>query len=137
MGDPVEIQIWPARQRPFRALIAFLWTVGVSTVVFLWMGRWMGAFSLFLLVMWMADFWFPWTLRITREKVMLIRLGKERILPWKTLHRIDITPSGILLVPDDARGWKEAYRSIWIPYRDDKLVQTLEGYYDGTIRRIL
>jgi len=135
--DPIlEVEIWPARRAPFRALIAGIWTVAVATLAYLWMGWVGGMFALFLLVIWLADFWFPWRVRLDPEGVSLIRMGKVQWMPWKEIRRVVIAPEGILFSPSPRPHFLERYRGIWVPFPPEDLTTRLGEVYDGPVQRI-
>ncbi len=135
--DPIlEVEIWPARRAPFRALTAALWTVGVATLAYLWAGLVGGVFTFFLLVAWLADFWFPWRIRLDGEGVTLIRMGKAQTLRWGTVRRVVVAPEGILFSPFARPRFLERYRGIWVPFPPEDLVNRLQEVYDGPIQRI-
>lgn len=136
MDRILEMEIWPARQAPFRALTAGLWTVGVATLAYVWMGLVGGLFAFFLLVAWLADFWFPWRVRLSREGITLIRMGKAQTMSWKEVRRVVIAPEGVLFSPFHEPRFLERYRGIWVPYPPSAFLDHLEKVYEGPVQRI-
>lgn len=135
--DPVlDVEVWPARRAPFRAMTAAIWTVGIATLAYVWMGLAGGLFAFFLLVAWLADFWFPWRVRLSPEGVSLVRMGRTFFLPWDEVKRVVITESGVLFSRSRKPSFMERYRGIWIPFPPEELTAHLEEVYDGPVQRV-
>ena len=113
MPEPLAWSVWPARDRPWAALV-LVGSVGILGIL---IARGTGdrvlgvAAPLFVLGS-LGSFLTRTEYRLTADTVESKTLGVARARPWGEMRRATVDRTGVFLSPFEKRTWLESYRGM-------------------------
>lgn len=129
--EPVEVTVWPLRDEPLITTAMLLVAAAVVAGVTLasqsfWPG--IAAFILLGCTLWRRIL--PITIAVGQSGVRQEILGRWSLIPWGSIHSLQIHPRGVLLLPDRTHNLLSPLRGVMIPLGRDKAdILALLDYY--------
>ncbi|HEY2924595.1 MAG TPA: hypothetical protein VGJ98_06470 [Candidatus Eisenbacteria bacterium] len=128
--ETLEWSVWPARDRPWAALVLLL-SLGVLGVL---IAQGTGdtvlgiAAPVFILAS-VGSFIAKTEYRLTSESIEVRTLGVSRARPWGEMRRAIVDRHGVFLSPFEKRSWLEAYRGVRLSFggNRDQVVAFVES----------
>ena len=128
--EPVEWSVWPARDRPWAAVVLLLSLAILGVLIAQGTGDNVLGFAapLFILAS-VGSFIAKTEYRLTPESIEVRALGVSRARPWSEMRRATVDRNGVFLSPFENRNWLEAYRGVRLPFggNRDQVVAFVES----------
>jgi hypothetical protein len=128
---PLSWTAWPARERPFAALVLVV-AVGILGVLVAkgTQDAFLGVAAPMFVLSSLSSFLLPTSYRLTEESVEVRSLGVSRARPWKEMRRMTVDKTGVFLSPFERRSWLEAYRGVRLLFggNRDQVVAFVEAH---------
>lgn len=113
LEEELRWSVWPARERPWAALVLIASTVVLGALIAKGTGdRVLGIAAPLFVLGSLGSFLGRTEYRLTPEAIEVRTLGVVRTRPWTEMRRATVDRSGLFLSPFEKRNWLEAYRGV-------------------------